>query len=247
MNEPGPLCGRRTCAMNSEYPLLLSPPNGSLPTVASDLEGTLTSGITVRTIHRYLEAHGRADDARRIFRRMMPLYLVRKFLRLDLREVKNDWMRTLMRAFRGAPADDVRHMTDWVVARSIWGERRVPVVQELLDHAAAGRRVVIVSGMPTPLLASLLAYLPGVEAIGTAVLPGENGFSGELEPQFNVGVRKMERLQPFVGANGKIHAAYGDTITDLPMLALSEHPVAVAPDRKLRQAAEAMGWRILEE
>src|SRR5256884_7965017 len=38
--------------------------------------------------------------------------------------------------------------------------------------------------------------------------------------------------------------AYSDSITDLPMLELVGHPVAVNPDRDLRREAEKRGWQI---
>jgi len=43
----------------------------------------------------------------------------------------------------------------------------------------------------------------------------------------------------------RIVAAYGNTISDLPMLEMSEQPVAVYPDAKLRRVAERRGWRVM--
>jgi len=37
--------------------------------------------------------------------------------------------------------------------------------------------------------------------------------------------------------------AYGDSITDLPLLAKVEHPVAVNPDIRLNLHAKKMGWK----
>ncbi len=40
--------------------------------------------------------------------------------------------------------------------------------------------------------------------------------------------------------------AYSDSMTDLPMLEAVGHPVAVNPDRELREIAEEKDWQILE-
>ena len=39
---------------------------------------------------------------------------------------------------------------------------------------------------------------------------------------------------------------YSDSISDLPLLQAVTHPVAVRPDPKLRAAAEAAGWRVID-
>lgn len=228
-----------------DHTLLLRPPDPALPTVATDLEGTLSGGSTVRAIHRYLEEIGMAAASRRIYRRRMPGLILGRTLGLGLRKMKNDWMRDLMRQFAGFSADDLGRMTEYVTENSIWIHRRQPLLDELNTHLGSGRRVIIVSGMSIPILRSLLKRMPGCEAIGTTVLGPEEPFSGDLG-EFNVGRRKVDALRSFCDADGKIHAAYGDTYSDLEMLDLSRHPTAVAPDRKLRKAAEARGWPILD-
>jgi phosphoserine phosphatase len=70
-------------------------------------------------------------------------------------------------------------------------------------------------------------------------------FSGRFQAEMNIGARKAAQLAPFT-RQGVIEAAYGDTAADLPMLAMSRHPVAVAPDVVLRYEATTRGWRIIE-
>ena len=49
----------------------------------------------------------------------------------------------------------------------------------------------------------------------------------------------------YIFPDARIVAAYGDTLSDLPMMEMSEQPVAVYPDAKLRRVAEERGWRIV--
>jgi len=228
------------------FPLIRADADPSAPIVATDLEGTLTAGVTVLGIHRYLEAHGRAAISKAITRRRMGGFIFRKLLRFDLREYKNDWMREVTRLFAGEPLGRVRDLADWVVENVTWKDRRAAVLTELEAHLAAGRRVIVVTGVFDLLLESLVERLPGMEAIGTAVIGHGEPFSGELA-EFNIGRRKVENLKRLAGESGRLHGAYGDTYSDLSMLSIADHPVAVHPDRKLRAAAEISGWRILTD
>jgi phosphoserine phosphatase len=229
---------------HNDFPLLHPSADPNSPIVATDLEGTLTAGVTVLGIHRYLETHGRAAVSKAITRRRMGGFIFRKLLRLDLREYKNEWMREVTRVFAGEPVEAVREMADWVVEQVTWEDRRKAVLVELEAHLAAGRRVILVTGVFDLFLERLLARLPGMEAIGTGVVGNGELFSGELA-DFNVGRRKVDNLKRLTGGTGRLYSAYGDTYSDLAMLSLSDRPVAVFPDRKLRSAAENAGWRIL--
>ncbi len=224
--------------------LLLRPPDPTTPTVAVDLEGTLTAGSTWKAMHSYLLAYGDSKAANRFFATHLPGYMLRKFIGIPLREVKHDWMRDLLRLFAGYPMDQFAVMAEWVVEQEIWPLRRKSLVGELESHLRAGRRVIVVSGMYEPLLSALLKFLPGIEAIGTRLQVEGETFSGELAESFNVGSKKARQLKPFSMYN-KIHTAYGDSQSDLEMLAMSAFPVAVFPDRGLRRVAEERGWRIL--
>jgi hypothetical protein len=63
----------------------------------------------------------------------------------------------------------------------------------------------------------------------------------------DMGKRPQPAPGPQQQQNGRVlHAAYGDTRRDIPMLRLSREAVAVHPDAALRREAEAQGWRLLE-
>lgn len=229
----------------SNLPLLHHLSDVALPIVATDLEGTLTAGVTWKGMYNYLLTHGQALRARWFYITHVPRYLSHKLFGGDFGKFKNDWMRDLLRLFKGYSVEQFGEMCAWVVENELWPNRRKAVVVELETHLSAGRRALVVTGMYEPLLAQLIRKLPGLEAIGTPVVWDNGHFSGELARDFNVGESKRENLRPFA-QNGKIFAAYGDTFPDVPMLEMSEHPVAVHPDPELRTTALARGWRILD-
>lgn len=230
----------------TEFPFIRPQTGAPVPIVATDLEGTLTAGVTVMGIHRYLETHGRAAASKAIVRRRMAGYLLRKVLRRDLREYKNEWMRAVTRLFAGEPVSAVRAMGAWVVENITLKEIRHPVMAELNAHLAAGRRVIMVTGVYDLIIGHLVERIPGLEAIGTPVVVDGEMFTGELGA-FNVGRVKVDNLRRLAGGTGRLFGAYGDTYSDLAMLSMAEQPVAVHPDRRLRAAARQAGWRILED
>ncbi len=228
----------------ASYSLLDSAPDNSRPTVATDLEGTLTAGSAWRGMYDYLLAHGQSKGVKGFYYGRLPEYFARRWTGRDLREFKNRWIHDLLRMFKGYSEGEFQEMAAWAVENELWPKRRLNVLAELEQHRQNGRRVIVVTGLFEPYVAALLDKLPGFEAIGTPILFEDGRLTGELATPFNVGEKKVEKLLPFM-SRGKIFGAYGDTVADRFLLAVSRQPVAVHPDKALRRLAQAEGWRIL--
>ncbi len=211
--------------------------------VAFDLEGTLTAGVAWEGMRDYLMAHGEGDKFRRFFRKnLLPVLAFRFGLLRDERAFKERWILDVLRLFAGYSPEQLDEMAAWVVGHTFWPQRRVVVVDELVAHQANGRRVIIVSGMFEPILRPF-AQMVQAECIGTPLEFVDGRFTGEIIGQLNVGQPKVAQLQQLPG---RLLAAYGDTVRDIPMLELAETAVAVHPDKFLRETAVQRGWRILE-
>jgi HAD superfamily hydrolase (TIGR01490 family) len=132
-----------------------------------------------------------------------------------------------------------------IAAPLVYGE-----ALELIDeHRSEGRRVVVVSSSPIEIVRPLCVYLGIEDVIATEPAIDEHGrYTGEIAV-YAYGEGKVELIQRLAKAE-KISLpdsyAYSDSATDLPMLLAVGHPVAVNPDRKLRDEAEERGWPILE-
>ncbi len=215
-----------------------------LLTVASDLEGTITAGETWRGMRDYLVENGYDRQYRRFFLRQIPRLILFRMGRVNVPAFKERWILGLLHLFKGFDETQMAAMAEFVAMQTLWPTRREAVVAELKAHQTNGRSVVIVTGLFEPILARLAQEL-GVEALGTPLLFENGRFTGQTAAPFNVGPRKVERLRPYL-ANGRLAAAYGDTVRDIPMLELADDPVAVYPDERLRETAQKRGWRILE-
>ena len=84
-------------------------------------------------------------------------------------------------------------------------------------------------------------------AIATVAEVVDGRYSGRLAEPFCYGPGKAEGIGKLAAARGydlEICYAYSDSISDLPMLEVVGHPVAVNPDRPLEAVARSRGWPI---
>lgn len=108
----------------------------------------------------------------------------------------------------------------------------------LADHRAAGAGVVLVSGS-FPALLEPLAREVGAEAIlCTRPLAADGRYTGEVATPV-IGEGKRAAVSGQLAARPEVDPrdcyAYGDHVSDLPMLELVGHPVVVGDDDALRE------------
>lgn len=227
--------------------LLKSLPDPTQPTVVSDMEGTLSGGVTWKGMRDYLLKHGYEREVKGFLRRnLFKGVLFRLGFIRDVHQFQEAWMLGVLALFRGMSRTEFTDAVTWVVENELWPQRRQAVIDELLQHQEDGRRVVVASGMFEPMLKVYVDKL-GFEAIGTPVLFEDGVFTGRLVGEFNTGLHKAAQVAAFADENGELYAAYGDTAGDIQMLGMARHPAAVYPDNGLRLEAERRGWRIIEE
>ncbi|NUR29486.1 MAG: HAD-IB family hydrolase, partial [Catenulispora sp.] len=209
-----------------------------------DVDGTLT---TVSTMHRFLRYYvtrlgrpaaeylGWASTAAAMSRQGHP------------REQINE---RYFRHFAGADANVVAGLAaEWLAAElRTGGFYHEPVLAELRRHQAAGDRVVLVSGALAACLDVLAADL-GADEICCATPEIIDGrYTGTLAGPPMIGAAKAVAAAAVIaryGVAGSGCAAYGDHVSDLPMMRLTGWPAAVDADRELSAVARANGWRIL--
>lgn len=125
------------------------------------------------------------------------------------------------------------------------------VYKEALDlidaHLGAGQEVWLVSTSPEEIVAPLGRYLRVTGIVATrAKLDAERRYTGEVE-FYAYGRHKAEAMRGLAEERNLDLAeswAYSDSGTDIPMLEVVGHAVAVNPDRVLARAAAANGWAV---
>jgi len=182
--------------------------------------------------------------------------------------------RTLLRAlygqlvymYMGADEEKLERMRDSVLALTKgWEQTKVreiveetladvvePIVYEealqlIHDHKDAGRLVFIVSASPEEIVAPLSRYL-GVDAyLATRSTVDDDGRYTGTTDFYCYGPNKAEAMESIAATEGISLAdsyAYSDSATDIPMLEVVGHPVAVNPDRDLLRAAREHEWEV---
>lgn len=118
----------------------------------------------------------------------------------------------------------------------------------LREHIEAGHQVYLVSATPWLIAEEIARRLGAAGGLGTRgqVLDGflGRGLDGGLlhgEAKVTAVMKVAKELNLDLDASW----AYSDSASDIPMLSLVGHPVAVNPDRVLRSFAKVKGWPVL--
>jgi HAD superfamily phosphoserine phosphatase-like hydrolase len=211
--------------------------------VASDIEGTLTTAETWKALARYLRESGRAAEYNTFFYARFPKALLARAGFIHKRNFQNQWIKELIGLFAGYSVDDFASIAEWVVENELWPKRRQDVVNAFLAHQKTGEALWIASGTYQP-IAEAFARRLEAKAIGTRLELSNTTLTGRILNEVNVATHKAKALQNVLSSD-TLYSAYGDSEADIPMLQLSTKPVAVYPDKVMRQTAIKFGWEIL--
>jgi len=117
------------------------------------------------------------------------------------------------------------------------------------EHKREGRRVFLVSASPEQIVRPIGRHLGINDIIATRIKTDSAGFFLPEIDRYPMGQGKVDIINEIAERDGIDLAesyAYSDSQTDLPMMEMVGHPVAVNPDKELRKIAEEREWPILE-
>ena len=124
-----------------------------------------------------------------------------------------------------------------------------PESRKLLQmHKEKGRDTWIVSASPQVLVEPLASSLGMTGAIGTKGKIESGSYTGDLDGPFVYGAGKALAIQKLAAERGydlERCYAYSDSVSDLPMMEIVGHPVAVNPDSELDSVAHERGWPVV--
>ncbi len=150
----------------------------------------------------------------------------------------------ILHAVEGANQADLLSLNEEIVPQLLAKVR--PESRGLVDmHHEAGRDTYIVSASPIELVEPLARALGMTGGIATESEVVDGVYSGRLSGPFVYGEGKTEAIAKLSAERGydlRLCYAYSDSVSDLPMLELVGHPVAVNPDNGLQSLAHQRGW-----
>jgi phosphoserine phosphatase len=209
--------------------------------VVSDMMGTLTTGSPVLGLVDWVRHNQSKTQARLYMLSITPQYLLAKRGLIDWQKWGQDLMINSLKMIRDATPEKMKLVGEWAVEHNLWKQRREDVIARLKDYKSRGAQVYIASSVVEPIIEPFAARI-GAQTIGTPVeyWNGRVRVAGELVAQ----ERKIEQVLSRLGVE-RVDFAYGDTAQDIPLLEHAGHPVAVYPDKHLKDAAMERGWEIL--
>lgn len=216
------------------------PPGTRLAVI--DLDGTLLQGQNAERIF-YLDllVRGRVG----IFRMFgFLLSLAADSVRLGFRKA----IATNSRILKGRTPEDVCRWAN-AFGRSFL-RKAVPEAlrSKILTLKKGGCRIVLLSGSLQIIVDQLKDRLQAEVLIGTDLEVVDGKLTGRKTGTFAYGRMKpdalFQRIDP-EGIDWPGSWALADRLSDLPVLELVGHPVAVHGDRRLRRLASKRGWEII--
>jgi phosphoserine phosphatase len=213
--------------------------------VASDLNGTLTTGSPILAVARWVKKNQPESYPPGFALGLFASYLQ---VKLGLKKI-DTWgdvnMRRVLKLISGPTPEILDLVMDSVVDDELWLKKREKAVHLLKNYHQQGAKIIIISAAYEPAVQKFAVKIGEVNTagIGTPVTLTENGL--KLAKTLTSREVKLDKLRNLIGTQ-QIDVALGDTFADIPLLEEALEPIAVFPDKILRETAIERGWKIID-
>lgn len=211
-----------------------------------DLEGTLVSTNLVHTLGFYAR---RQQGIWQTVKKSAGTLAKLPFFGVTDLYSRNVFNEVFFRSYEGFSQDRLRYFSD-----ELFEEVLKPAIfdgtPELIAQGKKiGQRQVVLTGALDFTIDRLMKHL-GIDDCVANRLEFVNGYAtGRVLPPVMASATKAKWIREYAereNINLSESYAYSDSISDLPMLSIVGHPVAVNPDFRLKQTALQHDWAILD-
>ncbi len=119
----------------------------------------------------------------------------------------------------------------------------------LVHHRQQGHEPVLVSGSMVDIISPISEELRTRHVLATRLSIVDGHYSGIIVPPQTIGAGKAVAIRELLsreGADASKCWAYGDHLSDLPMLEAVGHPVVVSDDESMMRLAKQRSWQLLD-
>ncbi len=211
-----------------------------------DLEGTLVSTNLVHTLGFYAQ---RQQGLWQTLKMSAGTVAKLPFFGLTDLYSRNVFNEVFFRSYKGLSEDRLRFFSEELF-EEVLKPAVFPGTFELIKASKkVGQKQVVLTGALDFTVARLIDYL-GIDDFVANRLEFVNGYAtGRILPPVMASATKAKWMREYAEKNDinlSESYSYSDSISDLPMLSIVGHPVAVNPDFRLKQTATQHDWAILD-
>ncbi len=216
-----------------------------------DLDGTLYSGHIWLALKRHHQTHRlKLPTLYFYIISHMGMWLLYRAGLVSRTRSYEAWARHMPWLIAGLTHEEADRVFRWIVEEAVRPQLQHDVVEVLRQHQQQGHRVVLVSGTFQPLLEGIAEALGVDQALGTRLAERNGRYTGGIVPPLCMGEGKAQRIRAFLEGDGRgikleESFAYADSVSDLPVLEMVGHPVAVYPEEELAALATERAWPVI--
>lgn len=207
-----------------------------------DVDDTLTRGDSLKWFGWYVFKHG---GLRISYLPLLALCAVKYVLRLCSAGVfKAAVLQALLSGSRVSAAEE---LAEGFAVEILLGKLFPLGAERLRWHKEQHHRIVLLSASPEIYLKKFSDLVGADSLICTRLVMRDGYLTGELNGKNCKGEEKLKRLSAeasLSGADWRLSYGYGNSAEDIPFLQALGNPLAINPDRKLKQTALQQGWKI---
>jgi HAD superfamily hydrolase (TIGR01490 family) len=217
-----------------------------------DLDGTLTNSQWWRGYMAYFQRVGQKRLTQLAFLAVhYPQYLLNKVGLISAAQFRRPWASHLAWYLRGYDENEAEAIWRSVIEDFLSKHWREDSLEIMKQRRAEGDLIVLVSACMSPLLRRIGERLRVEHVVGTEVQTRGDRYTGRVAGQVCIADQKAKLSQLYLRQQGlsvdlEISESFADSTSDLSLLEMVGHPVAVHPDHKLREIAKERNWRIHE-
>ena len=211
-----------------------------------DLEGTLVSTNLVHTLGFY--ARRQQGLFKTIKKSASTLAKLPLFGVTDLYS-RNVFNELFFQSYKGESEDRLRYFSEELFEDVLKPAIFDGTPELIAQSKKIGQRQIVITGALDFTIKRLMEHL-GIDEFMANRLEFVNGYAtGRLLPPVMASATKAKWIREYAEKNDinlSESYAYSDSISDLPMLSIVGHPVAINPDFRLKQTALQHDWAILD-
>ncbi|RJE76077.1 hypothetical protein BGP78_13770 [Pseudoalteromonas sp. MSK9-3] len=211
-----------------------------------DVDNTL---INIKSMFSFLEFYEKYSDIQHQIKKSEKAHFLELAKNNSNRNLTN---KAYYQLFKGVPA------THFYQCAQLWSADLIntldsllleSTVQQLNEHKKSGVGIVFVSGSFPELLEPIIKKLGADACLATQIVQENGVITGEIKPPQTIGDGKALAVQAFLKSH-KVSAeqcyAYGDDISDAPMLHAVGSATIIIGNEHLEAEAKKHQWKILQ-